>query len=386
MENQAIEQRASSPLAAVKSYLANDTVKKRFEEMLGEKAAAFCTSIVNVVGGSKQLQKCNPNSIMAAGMVAASLDLPVEPSLGMAAMVPYGDKASFQIMWRGVVQLCLRTNQYADIQCTEIYRDELRGYNPITGDVVFHPVANFKLRYGDAKVGDVAGYYASFRLVSGFEKKCYMSAPEVMAHAKKYSKAYQYDLKAGKNASAWSTDPVAMGRKTVLLRLLGRWGIKSVQIEKALMSDKQDFETAQQEAAERITAQTGSEVVDTEFEPNGDSASATTGKYKCSHCGAKFDEPSMAEILGVKGPKCPNCTSAKITKKKNAKKTKKKSAKKDETKGIPQFKYRCSSCEAGFDEPKMTGPGENVPTCPNCKSLKVALNPDGETADFMKDD
>jgi recombination protein RecT len=285
---------------------------------------------------------------MAAGMVAASIDLPIEPALGMAAMVPYGDRAQFQIMWRGVVQLCLRTNQYADIQCTEIFRDELRGYNPITGDVVFHPIANFKMRYGDAKVGDVVGYYASFRLVSGFEKKCYMSASEVMAHAKKYSKAYQYDLAKGKNTSAWSTDPVAMGRKTVLLRLLGRWGIKSVQIEKALKGDKQDFESAQQEAAERIAAETGTQVVDAEFEPNGETAKNT----------------------------------------KKAKK-KRKSAKKTEAKNTPQGKYHCSACEGGFDDPKMGGPNNNVAMCPlpGCGSLKVALNPDADgTPGFMKED
>ena len=332
-----LQKRGNNPMAIVKNYLSEDHIKKRFEEMLGDRAAGFITSIVNVVGGSTQLQQCDPDSIMASSMVSASVNLPIDPALGMAAIVPYGKKAQFQIMWRGVVQLCLRTQQYADIQCTEIYRDELKSHNPITGSIAFHPPDQYKLRYSDSKLGDVVGYYAMFRLKSGFEKAIYMSQGEVMAHAKRYSKAYQYDLSKGKKTSAWSTDPIAMGRKTVLLRLLGRWGIKSIEIEKVIVGERDDFKSALLDAAARLAAETGTKPIDTEFEkpkqtrkrnkkkvestqqatetPTQDAEEPPPPKsaYKCksSKCQNEFDEP---ELAGDGTLLCPRCLTADIEK------------------------------------------------------------------------
>jgi len=318
----------NNPIAVVRNYLGRDAVKVRFEEMLGQKAAGFMTSIVNVVRGNRQLQQCDPDSIMSSAMVAAGVDLPIEPSLGMAAMVPYGKQAQFQIMWRGVVQLCLRTNQYRDIQCTEIYRDELKGYNPITGTVTFKDPSTYKLRDSDKKqISDVVGYYARFELLSGFVKEVFMSFDETIAHAKKYSKAYQYDCAKGKQTSAWSTDPVAMGRKTVLLRLLGRWGIKSIQLENILSGDKEDFATAQANARSQIAEESGTQAVDTQFEENGgdnnaepnfledaddDEPGVAPGEYicknpKCPGKGEIFGNPKMVAKGRTKVPQCPNC-------------------------------------------------------------------------------
>lgn len=358
-ETKAIQKRSSNPVALLTDYLNHDRVIAELDRVLGERRATFVTSALNAVRNSDQLQKCTRESITSGIMVSAAVDLPVDPALQLAALVPYGNQAQFQIMWRGVVQLCLRTNQYADIQCTEIYRDELKSYNPITGQIVFHDPSKFKLRSSEKRNdGDVVGHYAQFTLLSGFKKGDYMTRGEAMAHARKYSKAYQYDLAKGKKASAWSTDPIPMGNKTILLRVLGKWGPKSVQLQKAIDGSREDFETAQRNAAERIAAETGSEIVDTEFEPNGDSPSETTTKKKTKKSKKKATATAKAEA-------------------------------KSEAGDIPQFKYRCSACEAGFDEPKMCGPNESVATCPiaGCGSLKVSLNPEsGGTPGFMKDD
>lgn len=71
---QLVEQpeRKIGPVQQVKLLLNEDTVKKRFTDVLGKKAPQFMASIVNVVSASPQLKQCEANSIMAASFVAAS--------------------------------------------------------------------------------------------------------------------------------------------------------------------------------------------------------------------------------------------------------------------------------------------------------------------------
>ena len=329
----------SGPLAVMKQYLSDDSVKKRLEETLGKRAGAFSNSIINVFRNSASLQKCTPSSVMSAAMVAATMNLPIDPALGQAAIVPYGNQAVFQLMYKGVTQLCIRSGQYATIHCSEIYRDELKSHNPITGIVTFHDPSQYKLRYGDKNIGDVAGHYAYFKLCSGFEKSDYMTHTEVMAHAKKYSKAYQ----SGKKDGAWFTDPIAMGNKTVLLRLLKKYGVMSIEMQDALISDRDTFEATQAEATERIATEAGSLPMDAEFEQ----------------------------------PTEPAKPAAKGRKKKTAKK-------KVESTEVPKFKWHCQKCGIKFDEPRGAGPDGKTLVCPEikCGSLQIV-----ETKpEFLSDD
>ena len=75
-------------LGQVKQYLQQDTVKNRFNEILGKKAPQYMASIVNVINGSKQLQQCVPQTILSAAFVAAGYDLPIDSNLGFSAVVP----------------------------------------------------------------------------------------------------------------------------------------------------------------------------------------------------------------------------------------------------------------------------------------------------------
>ncbi|RKY06193.1 MAG: recombinase RecT [Planctomycetota bacterium] len=276
MENGQIQK---SPVGQIRDYIANPGVKERLEQMLGKRADAFANSIINVVKGSYQLQKCTPESVMSAAMIAATMNLPIDPSLGFAAVVPYGQSAQFQLMYRGLTQLCIRSGKYARIHDTEVYKDEIEYHNPITGEVKFNAPETFKMRYSGKveKISDVCGFYANFKLLSGFEKELFMTMEEVMSHAKKFSKAYQYDLNKNKKSSVWSTDPVSMGRKTVLKSILSKYGIMSIEMQDALVADSVDttFEQAHENAAENIENQTGSEVIDADFESQDENEQET---------------------------------------------------------------------------------------------------------------
>lgn len=229
-------------LAEVKKLMKTDDVKSRFSMALGGKAPQFMISIINAVANNGRLKHCNPNSIMGAAMVAASIDLPVDSNLGFSALVPYNDICQFQMMYKGYIQLAIRTGAYEKMNCAEVYADELEMYNPITGECIF--TENFS-SCKDRKSKDfnkVIGYYAWFRLKSGFVKELYMSKAEITEHAKKYSSAYRKDLYEKTKTSQWSINFDTMAKKTVLKLLLSRWGVLSVSMQRAIEADQKTFD------------------------------------------------------------------------------------------------------------------------------------------------
>lgn len=208
-----------------KKLLRSEEVTARFREMLGEKAAGFVASVLNVVYASDHLRNADPNSIITAAFTAATLDLPVDKNLGFSWIVPYKGQAAFQMGWRGYVQLAIRTGQYLAINAAEIYEGEEIKEDRLTGRIVLN----------GRRTGDhVIGYVAYFKLLNGFEKFHYMTVEQVTAHAKKYSKSW------GKADSAWTTNFDAMAKKTVLKALISKYGIMSIQMRTAIQYDSEE--------------------------------------------------------------------------------------------------------------------------------------------------
>ena len=107
------------------NLLRTPNVQKRFEEMIGKKkAAGFLSSVINTVNNDRYLSKCDAHSVMMAAAVAASLDLPVDKNLGFAWIIPYGGKASFQLGFKGYVQLAQRTGKYKTINTGVVYEGQ----------------------------------------------------------------------------------------------------------------------------------------------------------------------------------------------------------------------------------------------------------------------
>lgn len=69
-----------------------------------------------------------------------------------------------------------------------------------------------------------------------------MSKNECLNHAKKYSQSFRYDLNDNKQDSKWSTDFDAMAKKTVIKLLLSKWGILSVEMQRAITDDQKTFD------------------------------------------------------------------------------------------------------------------------------------------------
>lgn len=206
-----------------KALFTSDQVKHKFNELMGKRSAAFITSVLQAVASNDLLQKCDPMSIFHAATVAATLDLPINNSLGMAYIIPYKDKASFQIGYKGFIQLALRSGQFNRISTTEIYEGQVKESNPLTGFVF-----DFNTRTSDT----IIGYAAYFRLINGFEASQYMTVEQVLAHAKRFSQTFK------KGYGLWVDDRDSMAKKTVLKLLLSKYAPLSIEMQKAVIADQ----------------------------------------------------------------------------------------------------------------------------------------------------
>ena len=214
---------------ALTKYLNSDVISTKLIQQLGaQKATALKSTLIQICDNNRLFDKCDPRSIVGAAFCAVANNLSLTPSLGQAYIVPYGDKAMFQVGWRGLVQLALRTGKYQALHAGKVYEGEFAGINPFTGEP----------ERGDRFSDKIIGYVAYMRLSNGFEKYLYMTVEELQQHAIKYSKSYSYDQRSGKQSSVWTTNFDAMATKTVLKLLLNRWGILSAEMLESINADQ----------------------------------------------------------------------------------------------------------------------------------------------------
>lgn len=211
-----------SPTKQMTALLANDRVRGMFENALKENAGPFISSLIDLYNSDDYLKKCDPQVVMMEALKAATLNLPINKNLGYAYIVPYKNKPTFTIGYKGLIQLAMRSGQYVNLNTGMIYegmeleQDYLAGTFKITG----HPLSD-----------KVVGYFAYFKLINGFEKALYLSKEEVEAHGKKYSPTYSSKY------SPWKTELDLMGQKTVIRQLLSRYGILSTEMQTAINQD-----------------------------------------------------------------------------------------------------------------------------------------------------
>ena len=212
--------------------LQSEGYKKLINDTLGDPKIAqrFIANISSVVSNNYQLQKCEPASILSAGFQAESLNLPLNQSLGYAYVVPYGDKAQFQVGYKGYVQLAIRSGQYLDIDVFTIKDGEYKGRDKTTGRPIFEFIEDDEI----AENKEVIGYMATFTLLNGFNKQLYWSKEKATKHAKQYSKSFGN----GSKTDLWTNAFDLMAMKTVLKQLLSKYGLLSVELQQAFEADQ----------------------------------------------------------------------------------------------------------------------------------------------------
>ena len=212
------------------SILDGEGMRKRFNDLLGKRAPQFISSVVSMVNADKTMQMAfyeSPMTVIQAALKAATFDLPIDQNLGYAYIVPFKNykkdtgksvyEATFILGWKGMHQLALRTGAYKTINVVDVREGELESYNRLTEEVKI----NFIEDEEERESKPVIGYLGYYRLVNGAEKTIYMSIKQIEAHEQKFRK--------GQNmGKGWREDFDAMARKTVYRKLIGKWGVMSI--------------------------------------------------------------------------------------------------------------------------------------------------------------
>lgn len=228
-----VAKKPQTGLQKFNAMLENTRTQEYLTNVLGEKKQTFVSNMVALVSSNKALSECDPSTIMFSCLKATALGLAVDPSLGLAWVLPYRDNknnttvATFQLGAKAYIQLALRTAQYKKINVRDVRQGEIVGEDFVSGDM------QFKKLEKDREKAPIVGYVAMFELINGFSKQLYMSVEELDAHAKRFSQTYR------KGYGLWSDKEMrgSMMEKTILKRLLSKYGVLSVEMEQAIKSD-----------------------------------------------------------------------------------------------------------------------------------------------------
>ena len=200
----------------------------------------FIANISSVVANNPTLQDCDCGTIISAGLMAESLNLSMSSTLGQTYLVPYLDRknnrkvAQFLLGYKGFVTLAIRSGNYKKINVLAIKEGELIKFNPLDEEIEVKLIEDEEERENTPTIG----YYAMFEYVNGFKKAIYWSKKKMELHAKKYSTGYANDLAKGTQYTFWSKDFDGMAYKTMLRQLISKWGIMSIEMEKAYVADQ----------------------------------------------------------------------------------------------------------------------------------------------------
>ena len=222
MSNEITKPKQAQALS-LSALVVQPAVANRLTELLRDRKPQFVSSMLAVARGFAK--PCAPQSVLEAALMAATLDLPINKSLGFAWIVPYAGEAQFQLGYKGYIQLALRTGQYAGMNAKIVNAGALKGFDSIGDPVIDWDSIDETL--------PAVGYVFAWRLVNGFSKICYWPKTKVEAHAKRYSQAYR-----GNRETPWKTDFDAMALKTVISNELRRWGIMSIEMTTAFQVDQ----------------------------------------------------------------------------------------------------------------------------------------------------
>lgn len=245
---------APKKVDVLKNMLNAPSVMEQFNNALAKSAPTFVASVIDLYNGDTNLQQCEPKAVVMEALKAAVLKLPINKALGYAFIIPFNNSVkddkgnwvkkmvpTFQMGYKGYIQLAMRTGQYRTINADVVYEGELRKANKLTGEIAFD---------GEKKSDKVVGYFCYFELLNGFSKTLYITVEQMAEHAKRYSKGLKKEttvesllnlsnlpVAPDSKTVGWMGNFHGMAVKTVIRNLLGKYGYLSVEMQQAIVND-----------------------------------------------------------------------------------------------------------------------------------------------------
>lgn len=262
-----VAKQPSEKALAVKKFqgvMNNSYYQTLLKNTLQDNKGTFCTSLMELFSSDEKLMQCQPTELMAEALKAASLHLPLNKQLGQCYILPFKNNKTNSMIptlvigTRGYLQLAMRTGKYETINADTVYEGELSRYDKVTGNLDLSGT-----RTSNAPVG----YFAYFKMKNGLSKLLYMSLDEVCIYAKQYSPTVKFGKitadglknlaleQAAKGSSegvGWYSNFESMAIKTVLRRLLSKWGELSIESNDVLSMDEAPNIPAEQQRNEEF--------------------------------------------------------------------------------------------------------------------------------------
>lgn len=292
--------KAAAPAKPKQSLGLSTFVRNKLSQtMTGKKLDDFVANVVALVNNNPALAQCDQTSLVASCLQAQSLNLSLNQGMGQAYIVPFADKrkgvanATFILGYKGYIQLAIRSGQYRKLNVLAIKAGELKSWDPLNEEIQIEMIPNERER----EQAETIGYYAMFEYTNGFRKALYWSKEKMESHADRYSKAFSlaaYEkLKAGKvspqdewkYSSFWYKDFDGMAIKTMLRQLISKWGIMSIEMQNAIISD------GKTESGEYIDGS----VLDTEYGNPIEAETAPAEEVIDADTGEVTEQPAPAE-------------------------------------------------------------------------------------------
>jgi recombination protein RecT len=248
--------------------------RQMFTRMKGEFAVAlpkhvgvdrFMRMALTCMRKTPALLDCEPASVIAALMEAARLGL--EPGTKEAAIVPFGNKATFIAQWQGLVKLMYQSGQIDAVTAEFIHENDEWEYSIGDGGRFWHRPNLL----GDRGKRQLAYAFATLK-GGGRTRVVFLSRPEAEEIRDQYSKnfanaernrrqapeLFERNPGMGKFNSTWHTEFDAMWRKSAVRRLAD-WAPSSPELRDLLMKENEAGEM--RDAVEQII---GDDVLDGE--------------------------------------------------------------------------------------------------------------------------
>ena len=169
-------------------------------------------------------------------------------------------KPLFQLGYKGYIQLAIRSGQYKKINVLAIKEGELEYFDPLNEDIKVNLMID---KWDEREAAPTVGYYAMFELVNGFRKAIYWSKAQMLSHADAFSPSFSKDATTIKTkygdkkkvsyddylagnydprdswmySSFWYKNFDNMAYKTMLRQLISKWGVMSIDLQKAFEGD-----------------------------------------------------------------------------------------------------------------------------------------------------
>lgn len=192
----------------------------------------FMFGVATAVQKNPDLLKCTPGSVLLAAYEAAEIGINLNPSLQLGYIIPYGDKAQFQLGYRGMVQKTYETGAIASFFAEVVYARDRFERQLAPKRNLFHAPA-------DGDRGEAIGAYAlvQFRDTNEIEFE-YVTKEQIERH-RNHSKQ--------PNSMMWKTFWEEGWRKTPIRILWKRLPLSNPKLETLAELIDREHETEREE-------------------------------------------------------------------------------------------------------------------------------------------